>query len=69
MALQLQITFDRFFISCLALSPTRHQEDSLTPTEPSKHSSARPRLREFNPYFLNHPQLRAVILPVGDGLG
>jgi caffeoyl-CoA O-methyltransferase len=26
-------------------------------------------LREFNPYFLNHSQLRAVILPVGDGLG
>lgn len=26
-------------------------------------------LREFNPYFLNHPQLRAVVLPVGDGLG
>ncbi len=26
-------------------------------------------LREFNPYFVNHPELRAVILPVGDGLG
>lgn len=26
-------------------------------------------LREFNPYFVNHPQLRAVVLPVGDGLG
>ena len=26
-------------------------------------------LREFNPYFINHPQLRAVVLPVGDGLG
>lgn len=26
-------------------------------------------LREFNPYFANHPQLRAVVLPVGDGLG
>ncbi len=26
-------------------------------------------LREFNPYFLNHPQLSAVVLPVGDGLG
>ncbi len=26
-------------------------------------------LREFNPYFLNHPQLRSVVLPVGDGLG
>jgi len=26
-------------------------------------------LREFNRYFINHPQLRAVILSVGDGLG
>ena len=26
-------------------------------------------LREFNPYFINHPQLRSEILSVGDGLG
>ena len=26
-------------------------------------------LREFNHYFVNHPQLRAEVLPVGDGLG
>jgi predicted O-methyltransferase YrrM len=26
-------------------------------------------LREFNQHFVNHPQLRAEILPVGDGLG
>ncbi len=26
-------------------------------------------LREFNQYFINHPQLHAVVLPVGDGLG
>ena len=26
-------------------------------------------LREFNQYFVHHPQLRAVVLPVGDGLG
>ena len=26
-------------------------------------------LREFNPYFSNHPQLRSEILSVGDGLG
>ncbi|HET7112276.1 MAG TPA: O-methyltransferase [Pyrinomonadaceae bacterium] len=26
-------------------------------------------LREFNEYFIKHPQLRAVVLPVGDGLG
>jgi len=26
-------------------------------------------LREFNVYFANHPQLRSVVLPVGDGLG
>jgi caffeoyl-CoA O-methyltransferase len=26
-------------------------------------------LRGFNPYFVNHPELRAVVLPVGDGLG
>ena len=26
-------------------------------------------LREFNQYFINHPQLHAVVLSVGDGLG
>lgn len=26
-------------------------------------------LREFNEYFVSHPQLRAQVLPVGDGLG
>jgi caffeoyl-CoA O-methyltransferase len=26
-------------------------------------------LREFNQYFVNHPQLRAEVLAVGDGLG
>jgi predicted O-methyltransferase YrrM len=26
-------------------------------------------LRQFNNYFVNHPQLRAEVLPVGDGLG
>ena len=26
-------------------------------------------LREFNRYFINHPQLRAEVLSVGDGLG
>jgi predicted O-methyltransferase YrrM len=26
-------------------------------------------LRNFNQYFVNHPQLRAEVLPVGDGLG
>lgn len=26
-------------------------------------------IRAFNPYFLSHPQLRAVILPLGDGVG
>ena len=26
-------------------------------------------LREFNRYLVNHPQLRAQVLPVGDGLG
>jgi caffeoyl-CoA O-methyltransferase len=26
-------------------------------------------LREFNHYFINHPQLLAEVLPVGDGLG
>ena len=26
-------------------------------------------LREFNSYFINHPQLKAEVLSVGDGLG
>jgi len=37
-----------------------HSEDQITSTEA---------LREFNQYFVNHPQLRAEVLPVGDGLG
>jgi predicted O-methyltransferase YrrM len=31
--------------------------------------SATVALREFNGYFINHPQLLAEVLPVGDGLG
>ena len=31
--------------------------------------SATSALREFNPYFANHPKLRGEVLPVGDGLG
>jgi predicted O-methyltransferase YrrM len=26
-------------------------------------------IREFNKYFLNHPQLDATIVPIGDGTG
>src|SRR6185436_11708350 len=26
-------------------------------------------LRKFNPYFINHPQLKAELLSIGDGLG
>ena len=26
-------------------------------------------LREFNPYFMNHPELRSEIMSIGDGLG
>ena len=37
-----------------------HSEDQTTSTEA---------LREFNQYLVNHPQLRAEVLPVGDGLG
>lgn len=35
-------------------------DDQMTSTEA---------LREFNRYLVNHPQLRAEVLPVGDGLG
>src|SRR4030095_2271493 len=35
-------------------------EDQKTSTEA---------LRDFNQYFVSHPQLRAEVLPVGDGLG
>ena len=34
--------------------------------EPDRDTSA---LRKFNEHFMDHPQLRAVILSVGDGLG
>ena len=33
---------------------------------PDRDTSA---LRKFNEHFMDHPQLRAVILSVGDGLG
>lgn len=33
------------------------------------HESSTEALREFNHYFINHPQLLAVVLSVGDGLG
>ncbi len=36
--------------------------------EPDEESSTTA-LREFNRYFVNHPQLRAEVLPIGDGLG
>ena len=35
---------------------------------PDQRSSTKA-LRDFNQYFVNHPQLRAEVLPVGDGLG
>jgi len=38
------------------------------PDSPNDESSTKG-LREFNPYFINHPQLRSEILSVGDGLG
>ena len=38
------------------------------PAAASDESSTRA-LREFNRYFMNHPQLRSEILSVGDGLG
>ena len=37
--------------------------------ESDDYKSSTEALREFNPYFVNHPKLRAVVLPVGDGLG
>jgi predicted O-methyltransferase YrrM len=38
------------------------------PPGPNDDDSTRA-LREFNRYFMNHPQLRSEILSVGDGLG
>ncbi len=38
------------------------------PRAPDQNASTQA-LREFNRRFVNHPQLRAVVLPVGDGLG
>jgi predicted O-methyltransferase YrrM len=38
------------------------------PAGPNDDDSTRA-LREFNRYFMNHPQLRSEILSVGDGLG
>jgi len=40
------------------------RRDSSADQKPSTEA-----LREFNQYFVNHPQLRAEVLPVGDGLG
>lgn len=38
------------------------------PMDPSYEDST-DAIREFNPYFLNHPELTALILPLGDGTG
>ena len=38
-------------------------------TETPDYKTSTEALREFNPYFVSHPQLRAEVLPVGDGLG
>ncbi|MBD5634229.1 MAG: O-methyltransferase, partial [Candidatus Eremiobacteraeota bacterium] len=44
--------------------------DGASAREPSAEDSAETRaLRAFNHTFLNHPQLDATILPVGDGVG
>ena len=37
--------------------------------ETADYKSSTEALREFNQYFVNHPQLCAEVLPVGDGLG
>jgi predicted O-methyltransferase YrrM len=37
--------------------------------ESANDESSTTALREFNDYFVNHPQLRSEILSVGDGLG
>lgn len=39
-------------------------------SEPSSSDDDRTRaIRDFNKYFLNHPELDATILPIGDGVG
>ena len=37
--------------------------------ESSDDESSTIALREFNQYFVNHPQLQSEILSIGDGLG
>ncbi len=37
--------------------------------EPANNDASTVALRDFNRYFVNHPQLLAEVLPVGDGLG
>jgi caffeoyl-CoA O-methyltransferase len=36
------------------------------PSEPDEDAG---HIRAFNPYFMSHPQLRAVVLPLADGVG
>ena len=44
--------------------------DGKAGAEPTSHDSAATRaIRAFNRTFLNHPQLDATIVPVGDGVG
>jgi predicted O-methyltransferase YrrM len=44
--------------------------DGKSAAEPSAHDSASTRaIRDFNRTFLNHPELDATIVPVGDGVG
>ncbi len=44
--------------------------DGKSSAEPTSHDSAATRaIRDFNRTFLNHPQLDATIVPIGDGVG
>jgi predicted O-methyltransferase YrrM len=44
--------------------------DGKSAAEPSSHDSASTRaIRDFNRTFLNHPELDATIVPIGDGIG
>lgn len=36
---------------------------------PAEEDEATPALRAFNGYFMSHPQLAAILLPLGDGVG
>jgi predicted O-methyltransferase YrrM len=65
LALPLVVLGGRIVVDNLLWSG-RVADPSLRPDDGDSDADA---IERFNPYFLSHPQLAAVLLPLGDGVG